>query len=289
MGVNGRPTHAWYPPVYRGPLPPAVQLATRGQPDALSGAVPGVSPRSRPRARTGDGGAGKGRGRKQRPSCHGRDRGSTPCAERRPTSRGCDRMRSTWHTVNRGSVDHASSCTTSVLGPGIPGRAPDQLGRLSSPGAVPATTYRPSGSARRVAQGQTPDLAVGPRVCRARFSRQAGDRDYGQEDARGGWGPLGDRREERACGRAHWPMARRSAGTPDTALSPQEKRPAAPAVDPDPDRPSPTGGLSAGTAADRRNHGRSALLRVSAHASRRRCHRPVFQDPAAATLCHLDL
>jgi hypothetical protein len=106
VGFNGRPTHASYPPVYRGTLTPSVQLAKRGKPDPLSGAVQGVSPWSRPRASKGDGGAGKGRGRKQRPSCKGRDRGSKPCAERRPTSRGCDRMRSTWQTVNRGAVYH---------------------------------------------------------------------------------------------------------------------------------------------------------------------------------------
>ena len=87
-------------------LTPSVQLAKRGQPDSLSGAVQGVSPRSRPGASQGDGGVGKGRGRKQRLSYNGRDRGTKPCAERRPTSRGCDQLRPTRQTINRGSVDH---------------------------------------------------------------------------------------------------------------------------------------------------------------------------------------
>jgi hypothetical protein len=78
VGCNGRPAHAWYPPVYRGTLTPSVQLAKRGQPDSRSGAVHGVSPRSRPRASKGDGGAGKGRGRKRRLPGHGADRGAWP-------------------------------------------------------------------------------------------------------------------------------------------------------------------------------------------------------------------
>jgi hypothetical protein len=78
VGFNGRPAHAWYPPVYRGTLTPSVQLAKRGKPDSLSGAVQGVSPRSRPRASKGDGGAGKGRGRKRRLACNGADRGAWP-------------------------------------------------------------------------------------------------------------------------------------------------------------------------------------------------------------------
>jgi len=105
--INGRPTHVRYPPVYRGTLTPSVQLAKRGQPDALSGAVQHVSPRSRPRASTGDGGAGKGRGRKRRLSCNRADRGASVAPpERGLTSRGCDRTRSTRQTVNRGSVYH---------------------------------------------------------------------------------------------------------------------------------------------------------------------------------------
>jgi hypothetical protein len=64
VGCHGRPAHASYPPVYRGPLTPSVQLAKRGQPDLRSGAVPGVRPSGRPRASQGDGGAGQGRGRK---------------------------------------------------------------------------------------------------------------------------------------------------------------------------------------------------------------------------------
>jgi hypothetical protein len=105
--INGRPTHVSYPPVYRGALTPSVQLAKRGKPDPLSGAVQRVSPRSRPRASTGNGGAGKGRGRKRRLSCNGTDRGASVAPpERGPTSRGCDRTRPTRQTVNRGSVDH---------------------------------------------------------------------------------------------------------------------------------------------------------------------------------------
>ena len=75
-GFNGRPTHAWSLPVSRGALTPSVQLAKRGQPDSLSGAVQGVSPRSRPTVRRGDSGAGKGCGRKRRLSGNGQDRGS---------------------------------------------------------------------------------------------------------------------------------------------------------------------------------------------------------------------
>ena len=104
---NGRPTHGWYPPVYRGALTPSVQLAKRGKTDSLSGAVQRISPRSRPSASTGDGGAGKGRGRKRRLSCHGADRGARVAPpERGLTARGCARSRSTRRTVNRGSVDH---------------------------------------------------------------------------------------------------------------------------------------------------------------------------------------
>jgi hypothetical protein len=65
VDMNGRPTHVSYPPVYRGALTPSEQLATRGQPDALSGAVQGVRPRSRPRASAGEGGAGMGRGTRE--------------------------------------------------------------------------------------------------------------------------------------------------------------------------------------------------------------------------------
>ncbi len=97
---NGRPPHAWSPPVYRGTLPPSVQLAERGKPDSLSGAVQGVSPRSRPSASEGNGGAGTGRGRKRRLSCNGADRGTAmPYAARRLTSRGCDRTRPTRQTI----------------------------------------------------------------------------------------------------------------------------------------------------------------------------------------------
>ena len=53
-----------------------VHLVTRGKPAARSGAVPGVSPQSRPRASKGDGGAGKGRRRKRTPRCHGVERGT---------------------------------------------------------------------------------------------------------------------------------------------------------------------------------------------------------------------
>jgi hypothetical protein len=103
--MNGRPTHVSYPPVYRGTLTLSGQLATRGQPDALSGAVQGVRPRSRPRASAGEGGAGKGRGRKRRRSCHGADRGARVAPPKKGlTSRRCDRTRPTQHTVNRGSV-----------------------------------------------------------------------------------------------------------------------------------------------------------------------------------------
>jgi hypothetical protein len=73
---NGYPPHAWSPPVYRGALPPSVQLVERGKPDSLSGAVQGVSPWSRPSASEGNGGAGTGRGRKRRLSCNGADRGT---------------------------------------------------------------------------------------------------------------------------------------------------------------------------------------------------------------------
>jgi hypothetical protein len=106
VGFNGRLAHVWYPPVHRGTLTPSVQLAKRGKPDPLSGAALGVSPWSRPRASTGEGGAGKGCGRKQRLSCNGRGKGLKPYAERRPTSRGCDLIRSAGRTVNRGSVYH---------------------------------------------------------------------------------------------------------------------------------------------------------------------------------------
>jgi hypothetical protein len=105
--INGRPTHVSYPPVYRGALTPSVQCAKRGKPEALSGAVQRVSPRSRPKASAGEGGAGKGRGRKRRLSCNGADRSARVAPpERGLTSRGCDRTRSTRQTVNRGSVDH---------------------------------------------------------------------------------------------------------------------------------------------------------------------------------------
>jgi hypothetical protein len=76
-GFNGRPTHVGYLPVYRGALTLSVQLAERGKPDSPSGAVQGVSPRSRPSASKGDSGAGTGRGRKRTLGCNGRDRGSS--------------------------------------------------------------------------------------------------------------------------------------------------------------------------------------------------------------------
>lgn len=82
-GFNGLPTHAWYPPVYRGVLTLSVQLAERGKPDSLSEAVQGISPRSRPSASEGHGGAGTGRGSKQRPSCKGVDRGPTVARRRK--------------------------------------------------------------------------------------------------------------------------------------------------------------------------------------------------------------
>jgi hypothetical protein len=105
--IHGRPTHVRYPPVYRGALTPSVQLAKRGKPDSLSGAVQRVSPWSRPSASTGDGGAGKGRGRKRRLPGNGADRGARVAPpERGLTSRGCDRTRPTRHTVNRGSVSN---------------------------------------------------------------------------------------------------------------------------------------------------------------------------------------
>jgi reverse transcriptase-like protein len=70
---------------------------------------------------------------------------------------------------------------------------------------------------------------------------------------------------------------------------PQEKRPATPAVDPNPDRPGTASGLSPGVAPRGRDDGGPALLRRSAHASVRGGHRPGFQGPAAAKLRHLDL
>ena len=107
--MNGRPTHVSYPPVYRGALTPSEQLATRGQPDALSGAVQGVRPgvahvQARGRAEpVWD----AGRGKKRRRSCHGADRGAGVAPPKRGlTSRRCDRTRPTQHTVNRGPVYH---------------------------------------------------------------------------------------------------------------------------------------------------------------------------------------
>ena len=76
MSFNGKLTHpltsrcteASYPDVL-------VNLAERGKPDALSGAVQGVSPWSRPGASEGDGEAGTGRGRKRMPPGNRVDRG----------------------------------------------------------------------------------------------------------------------------------------------------------------------------------------------------------------------
>jgi hypothetical protein len=55
--------------------------------------------------------------------------------------------------------------------------APDQLGRLSSSGPVPATASRPGGPGRGLAQGQAPELSGGALICRARYSRQTSDRE----------------------------------------------------------------------------------------------------------------
>jgi hypothetical protein len=68
-----------------------VQRAERGKPAALSEAVQGVRPQSRPRASPGNGGAGKGRGSKRTPRCNGEERGAR-CAPRRKAAdfpRGC--------------------------------------------------------------------------------------------------------------------------------------------------------------------------------------------------------
>jgi len=79
----------------------------RGKPDSLFRAVQGVSPWSRPNVSEGNGGAGKGYGRKRRPLGNRVDRGpSLPCAERRLTSRRCDRTRKTRQIVNQGSVSN---------------------------------------------------------------------------------------------------------------------------------------------------------------------------------------
>ena len=73
---------------------------------------------------------------------------------------------------------HEASRTTSVLRPDDDKRAPDQLDRLPPSGTVPTTAYRPGGPGRGWAPGQAPALSVGARVCRARSSRQAGDREH---------------------------------------------------------------------------------------------------------------
>src|SRR5215475_13830993 len=116
--------------------------------------------------------------------------------------------------------------------------APDQLGSLPSSGTVPATAYRPGGPGRGLAQGQAPELSVGALVCRARFSRQASDREHREENPRGGWGPLGHPREESPCNRTHCVLAALSTATLATDIYPQEKRQTPALVDPGNGRPS---------------------------------------------------
>jgi len=95
-----RCTEASYVPLW-------VQTVKRGKPDSLSGAVQGVSPRSRPNVSKGNGGAGKRCGRKRMSLGNGVDRGSSFAPpERELTSCRCDRTKKTKQTANRGSVSN---------------------------------------------------------------------------------------------------------------------------------------------------------------------------------------
>src|SRR5262245_45664281 len=97
--------------------------------------------------------------------------------------------------------------------------APDQLGRLLSSGTVPTTAYRPGGPGRGLAQSQASELSVGALVCCARFSRQAGDREYREENPRGGWGTLGHPSKECPGNRTHRAVATLSTGALETDIS----------------------------------------------------------------------
>jgi RNA-directed DNA polymerase len=82
-----------------------VNLAKRGKPDALSGAVQSVSPWRRPSVSQGMAKPVRDAGGSERHAVMGWIGGHVrPYAERRLTSRGCDRTRKTKHTVHRGSV-----------------------------------------------------------------------------------------------------------------------------------------------------------------------------------------
>ena len=104
-GINGRPSHVQSSPVYRGILPPSVELGKRGKPVSLSQWAQGHQSGSRRPVRTGNGGAGTGSWRKRRPACNGWERGSSFAPPARELTSGwCDRTRPTRQTINQGSV-----------------------------------------------------------------------------------------------------------------------------------------------------------------------------------------
>src|ERR1700747_2689614 len=114
---------------------------------------------------------------------------------------------------------------------------------MLSAGTVPATADRPGGAARRVAQGQAAQLSVGALVCRARLSRQTGDREQRQEDSWRRWGALGDSRTESRSGDPNRAVAQLPTTALETARHPQEERQTAPPVDPDHGRSGTASGL----------------------------------------------
>ena len=165
-----------------------------------------------------------------------------------------------------------------------PRMAPDQLGGMSPSGTVPATAYRPGGPGRGLAQGQAPELSVGALVCCARLSRQTGDREHREEDARGGWGPLGHPREESPGHRAHRAVATAIDRVPLKRIYIPKKNGKQSAL------------LDSGDGATERGKplylqalqpiaetaGGPQLLWVPAQTPVRGCDRPVFQRPAPA-------
>src|SRR5262249_61815318 len=127
------------------------------------------------------------------------------------------------------------------------------------------------GAARRVAQGQTPQLFGGALVCRARLSRQTGDREQRQEDTGRGWRTRGDSRAESRSSGPDRTVAALLSAAAQTTRHPQEERETALPIDPDPGRSGTTGGLLTSATTACRNSGRLQLLRVSAQTPMRGC------------------